>query len=111
MLLVLKLILVPGLVASANLAERRWGPRIAGLLTSFPIVTDPILLYFAIEQGAPFTAEASRGALVALVAVAGSGLILLQAVILWWMQRGVSPRERLGLRLAALTPRREGSRR
>jgi hypothetical protein len=74
MLLVFKLVLVPGLVVSASLAERRWGPRIAGLLTSFPIVTGPILIFFAIEQGDVFTAEASRGALVALVAVAASGL-------------------------------------
>jgi len=74
MLLVLKLVLVPALVASVSLAARRWGPRIAGLLTAFPIVTGPALLFFAIEQGAAFAAEAARGALAALVAVAGAGV-------------------------------------
>ena len=92
MLLVLKLILVPGLVASASLAERRWGPRIAGLLTSFPIVTGPVLIFFAIEQGDAFTAEASRGALVALVAVAGSGLAYAWTSLRspWWISLLVS---------------------
>ena len=92
MLLVLKLILVPGLVVSASLAERRWGPRIAGLLTSFPIVTGPILIFFAIEQGDAFMAEASRGALVALVAVAASGLAYAWVSIRspWWVSLPVS---------------------
>jgi hypothetical protein len=92
MVLVLKLVLVPGLVASASLAERRWGPRIAGLLTSFPIVTGPVLVFFAIEQGDAFTAEASRGALVALVAVAGSGLAYAWTSLgnPWWISLGVS---------------------
>jgi hypothetical protein len=90
-LLVLKLLLVPGLVAGASLAERRWGPRVAGLLTSFPIVTGPILLFFAIEQGDPFTAEAARGALVALVAVAASGLAYAWTSLraAWWTSLAV----------------------
>ena len=74
MLLVLKVVLVPVLVASASLAVRRWGPRVGGLLTAFPIVTGPALLFFAIEQGAAFAAEAARGALAALVAVAAAGV-------------------------------------
>ena len=87
MLLLLKLILVPLLVASASVAERRWGPRVAGLLTSFPIVTGPILFFFSMEQGDVFTAEAARGALVALDAVAGAGLANAWASLLspWWV--------------------------
>ncbi|HUG36127.1 MAG TPA: hypothetical protein VML54_04200 [Candidatus Limnocylindrales bacterium] len=74
MVFLLKLVLVPALVASVTLAARRWGPRVAGLLTALPIVTGPALLFFAIEQGAAFAAEAAQGALVALVAVAAAGL-------------------------------------
>jgi len=74
MVLLLKVMLVPALVASVTLAARRWGPRVAGLLASLPIVTGPALLFFAIEQGAAFAAEAAQGALAALVAVAGAGL-------------------------------------
>ena len=86
MLLVLKLVLVPGLVASVSLAARRWGSRVAGLLTAFPIVTGPALLFFAIEQGAAFAAEAARGALAALVAVTAAGLVYAWAAtrLPWW---------------------------
>jgi len=86
MLLVLKLVLVPALVGSVSLAGRRWGPRVAGLLTSFPIVTGPALLFFAIEQGAAFAAEAARGALAALVAVAAAGVTYAWSAIRapWW---------------------------
>jgi hypothetical protein len=38
MLLVLKLVLVPGLVAGVTLGARRWGPAIGGWLTAFPLV-------------------------------------------------------------------------
>jgi len=86
MLLVLKIVLVPALVGSVSLAGRRWGPRAAGLLTSFPIVTGPALLFFAIEQGAAFAAEAARGALAALVAVAAAGLAYAWSALRapWW---------------------------
>src|SRR5262245_5019342 len=56
------------------MAERRWGPRVAGLLTSFPIVTGPILFFFSMEQGDVFTAEAARGAIVAQGEVRQTGL-------------------------------------
>ena len=72
MLLALKLTLVPALVLSATLATRRWGPRIGGLLTGLPIVSGPALLFFAVEQGNVFAAEASRAVIVSLVAVAAS---------------------------------------
>jgi hypothetical protein len=87
MLLVLKLVLVPALVVSASLAGRRWGPRMAGLLTSFPIVTGPALLFFVMEQGDSFAAEAALGALVALAAVAASGVAYARACLRtpWWI--------------------------
>jgi hypothetical protein len=87
MLLVLKLVLVPALIVSASLAGRRWGPLMAGLVASFPLVAGPALLFFAIEQGDAFAAQASRGALVALVAVAGSGVAYAWASLRtpWWV--------------------------
>ena len=47
-LLLLKLVLVPALVVSVTLGGRRWGPRVAGFLASFPIVAGPTLTFFAI---------------------------------------------------------------
>lgn len=71
MLLVLKLLLVPGLIAGVSLAGRRWGPRIAGLLTGLPLVAGPVLLFLALEQGPAFAARAALSTLAALVGVAG----------------------------------------
>jgi hypothetical protein len=73
-LLVLKVLLVPGLVAGATLAIRRWGPRIGGWLTGMPIVAGPTLFFLAMEQGDRFAAEAAGATLVALVGVAAFGL-------------------------------------
>lgn len=87
MIFVLKLVLVPVLVLAVSLAGRRWGPRVSGLLTSLPIVSGPALFFLAVEQGDPFAAEASRAALVALVAVAASGLAYAWASLRtpWWL--------------------------
>ncbi len=71
MLLALKLLLVPGLIAVVSLAGRRWGPRIGGLLAGLPMVAGPVLLFLALEQGVSFAAGAALSALAALVGVAG----------------------------------------
>ena len=75
MLLLLKVLLVPALVVFVTLGGRRWGPRVGGFLTSFPIVAGPTLFFFAAEQGGAFASEAARATLVALVGVAVSGLV------------------------------------
>ena len=87
LLLLLKLVLVPALVVSVTLGGRRWGPRVAGFLASFPIVAGPTLTFFAIEQGNLFAAEASRAALVALAGVAASSLAYAWASLRtpWWI--------------------------
>ena len=92
MLLVLKLVLVPALVVSVTLAGRRWGPRVGGLLASFPLVAGPILIFFAIEQGNVFAAEAARAALVALAGVSVSSLAYAWIALRtpWWVSLAVS---------------------
>jgi hypothetical protein len=86
MLLIFKLTLVPMLVVAATLATRRWGPRIGGLLAGFPIVSGPVLLFFALEQGDAFAAEASRAVLISLVGVAASAVTYAWAATRapWW---------------------------
>src|SRR4030095_1507702 len=87
MVFALKLVLVPALVAAMSLAARRWGPRRAGLPPALPILTRAARLFFAIEQGAMFAAEAARGALAALVAVAAAGLAYAWTATRapWWL--------------------------
>ena len=68
MLLLLKLCLVPTLVAAVTLASRRWGLRIGGVLTGLPMVAGPTLCFYAIEQGNAFAATAARSALLGIIA-------------------------------------------
>ena len=70
MLLVLRLVLVPLLIAAVTLASRRWGHRVGAFVTALPAVAGPTLLFYAIQQDALFAADAARGSLLGLVGVA-----------------------------------------
>lgn len=72
--LLLKLVLVPALIAGVTLAGRRWGPAVAGWLSAFPIVAGPILWFIALEQGAAFAARAAVGTLSAVLGMIAFGL-------------------------------------
>ena len=67
--LLLKFLLVPSLIAAVTLAGRRWGPQVAGWLSAFPIVSGPILLAIALEQGSDFAATAAANTLLAVLAI------------------------------------------
>jgi hypothetical protein len=67
--LLLKLFLVPALIALVTFAGRRWGPAVAGWLSAFPIVAGPILWFIALEQGAAFAAAAAVGTLTGVLAI------------------------------------------
>jgi hypothetical protein len=69
-LFVLRLVLVPLLIAAVTLATRRWGHRVGAFVTALPAVAGPTLLFYAIQQGALFAADAARGSLLGLVGVA-----------------------------------------
>ena len=79
MLLVLRLVLVPLLIAAVTLASRRWGHRVGAFVTALPAVAGPTLLFYAIQQGAPFAADAARGSLLGLVGVAAFCLVYARA--------------------------------
>lgn len=72
--LLLKLFLVPALIAVVTFAGRRWGPAVAGWLSAFPIVAGPILWFIALEQGAEFAAVAAVGTLVGVLAILVYGI-------------------------------------
>ncbi|HWN93253.1 MAG TPA: hypothetical protein VNQ15_17650 [Verrucomicrobiae bacterium] len=92
MLLLLKIIVVPTLIISVTLAGRRWGPRVEGVLASFPLVAGPVLFFLATEQGEVFAAKAARATLVSLIAVAASGLAYAWACLRapWWASLAAS---------------------
>jgi hypothetical protein len=74
-MLLLKLLMVPLLLAGVSLAARRWGPQVGGLLAGFPVVTGPILIFLCLEQGPRFAAEAARGSVLAVVACVVFGVV------------------------------------
>lgn len=73
-MLLLKLYLVPALIALVTFAGRRWGPAVAGWLSAFPIVAGPILWFIALEQGADFAAVAAVGTLAGVLAILVFGM-------------------------------------
>jgi hypothetical protein len=73
-LLLLKLLLAPALVVGTSLAGRRWGPQVAAVLVTLPIVAGPILVVLVLEQGAAFASRAAGSALLGLVATGVFGV-------------------------------------
>lgn len=68
-LLLVKLLLVPTLIALLTLAGRRYGAGVAGWLSALPILSGPILWILAVEQGPAFAATAAHGTLLAVLAM------------------------------------------
>jgi hypothetical protein len=74
LLLLLRLTLVPVLIAAVTLASRRWGPRVGGFVTALPAIAGPTLGFYAAQQGNIFAAEAARGTLLGLIGVGAFAL-------------------------------------
>ena len=63
LILLFKLTATPLLVALISVLTRRGGGTVAGLLVGFPIMTGPLSVFLAIEQGPAFAAKAAVGIL------------------------------------------------
>ena len=72
-MLIVKLLLVPLCIAALTFADRRWGPRAAGMLGGLPVVAGPIVAIVAFEQGAGFAGVASLSAISAVTALLAFG--------------------------------------
>jgi hypothetical protein len=69
MILILKLLLTPILIALATLAGRRWGPAMSGWLTGFPLTSGPVSIILALQHGSSFAAQAAVGNLAGLSSI------------------------------------------
>lgn len=69
MLWIFKIFAVPFAVALATLAMRRWGPAVVGMLMGLPLMTGPISLFLAIDQGIDFATTALVGVLLAVASM------------------------------------------
>lgn len=73
-MLLLKLFLVPLFLGLISLGGRRWGPAVAGWLAGLPVVSGPILLLLAFEQGSAFASASAIAAVSAVIALLAFGL-------------------------------------
>lgn len=62
------------LIAGASGAQRRWGPRVGGILTGLPITSLPLMLLISLAHGDRFAADAAGAGLEGTVA---------QAIAMW----------------------------
>ncbi|MGA0555914.1 hypothetical protein ACO2Q8_04620 [Larkinella sp. VNQ87] len=68
-ILLLKVTLMPSVIALITLAIRKWGNKIGGVIGSMPWVAGPILLFFILEQGKPFGIQAIQGVMTGILAL------------------------------------------
>ncbi|WP_338871890.1 hypothetical protein WBJ53_26575 [Spirosoma sp. SC4-14] len=68
-ILLLKVTLMPSVIALVTLAIRRWGNKIGGLIGSMPWTAGPILLFFILEQGKSFGILAIQGTMTGILAL------------------------------------------
>lgn len=66
-ILLLKIIAAPVLILGVTLLVRRFGPAVGGLVMGTPLVTGPISMFTALEQGASFASHAAIANLVGQV--------------------------------------------
>jgi uncharacterized membrane protein (GlpM family) len=67
MILLFKLITSPLLILCLTVLSRRYGPTVGGLLMGVPLVTGPISIFTALENGSGFAQHAAVGNLVGQV--------------------------------------------
>ncbi len=68
-ILLLKVTLMPSVIALVTLAIRKWGNKWGGLIGSMPWVAGPILLFFILEQGIAFGIYSIQGSMTGILAL------------------------------------------
>ncbi len=68
-MLIAKITLIPLLILLVSLISHRFGPRVAGMLTGFPLVAGPITGFLYIEQGAEFAIVSAESTLLGVLPI------------------------------------------
>jgi len=64
-----KLVLTPLLVIAVTLISRRWGHLVGGMVGGLPLISGPVSVFLAVEQGPGFAARAAAGATLGMVSM------------------------------------------
>jgi uncharacterized membrane protein (GlpM family) len=86
-LFLLKLAIMPTVIALITYVSKRWGDSIGGIVASLPWVAGPIIFFIAIERGNDFAVEAIPGVMAGIV----SWFIFLVAYIIAGRRYGALP--------------------
>jgi hypothetical protein len=78
MAFLLKLALTPALIVVATLVARRWGTARGGWIAGLPLVSGPLSVFLALEQGPLFASRAAHASLLGLVAVSAFCVIYIR---------------------------------
>lgn len=80
-MIALKLAAIPAVVWLASWAGRRWGHRVSGLISGFPLISGPVLLFVAADATPAFVAEAS------FTTMAAAPSVGVHCLVYSWMAR------------------------
>jgi hypothetical protein len=70
MILLLKVTLVPIFIAAIAIIGRKYGAKMAGLLSGFPVIAAPLLFFIYFDQGAGFAFKAANSTLAGVISLA-----------------------------------------
>lgn len=73
-MLMIKLLIVPFFILLVSLAGRRWGTKVAGILSGMPVVAGPIVVLMAIDQGIVFGLHAAIAGISGVVSLLSFGI-------------------------------------
>lgn len=99
MILALKLLLSPLLIAASTLAGRRWGPMVSGWFLGFPFISGPVSLVLAVQSGYVFATQAAVGSLAGQVGMCifCAAYTFLARKLPWWLTAPLSVGAYLGV--------------
>jgi uncharacterized membrane protein (GlpM family) len=83
MLLIVKAIAAPLLILMLTRIGRRFGPAVSGLLMGIPLITGPVSLFTAVEQGSVYAGHAAVANLVGQVSTCLFCLAYAKAAVRW----------------------------
>jgi hypothetical protein len=84
MLIALKVVLTPTVIAGATLLARRFGHSFSGWLVGFPFTSAPVSLFLALEQGRTFASAAAVGSVYGVLAQTSFPLAYAYASAFGW---------------------------
>jgi len=91
-LLVMKVLLAPVLLAACSLAAWRWGTAVGGWLLGLPLISGPVSFLLFLEHGPVFAESAARGTLLGFLATGAfcTWYVLLARRSRWWFSLPVA---------------------